>query len=103
MSQSQVVAAAACLLLVASAAAESDSLLFGGRQLQARTKPITFEFTVIDSPVVWLSPTSTTGLVLGFVSLSIFLLFTVVKIIWDEYKRHVKFSLDIVKAKNHLV
>ena len=93
-----MMAAFACCLLAAANASESE-LLFQGRNLEALSKPRTLEFTEIPKPEVWLSETSTAGLILGFVSLGIFLVFTMVKIVLDEYKRHVKYSADVKKAQ----
>jgi hypothetical protein len=101
MTQSNMMAAFACCLLVAANASESE-LLFQGRDLQEVVKPRTLFFTEIPKPEVWLSSQSTTGLILGFVSLGIFLVFTMVKIILDEYKRHTKYQQDVKKAQAYL-
>ena len=42
------------------------------------------------------------GLCLGYVSLAIFLIFAVVKIVIDEYKRHKKYAEDVRRANTTL-
>lgn len=102
MTQTNLMAAFACCLVVAANASQ-DELLFQGRSLQdLDVKPRTLEFTTIPKPEVWLSSRSTAGLILGFVSLGIFLVFAWVKIVLDELKRHKLYAQQVQKAKNDL-
>lgn len=89
--------AALCLVLCASAAQAADELLFHGRDLQTSGKPTTLHFTKIDQPELYLGPGATAGLVIGFTSLGIFLLYTIVRIVLDEVQRHAKYKQEVLE------
>lgn len=89
--------AALAMVLFATAATAADELLFHGRELQTSGKPTTLHFTKMDSPELYLSGRATAGLVIGFTSLGIFLLYTIVRIVLDEVQRHTKYKAEVLE------
>ena len=87
--------------LVFAAVAASENELMFGRNLQS-VAPQTNVFTENIVSEHYLSPRGTAGLIIGFASLAVFLIYAMVRIVLDEMKRHKKYSHDLAEAKNQL-
>lgn len=83
-------------LFAACASAEAAYYSSTGEESQL---PYTETFAPLDLPEQPLTETSMVGLILGFVTVGIFLIYANIKVCLDEKKRHAQFESDIAEAE----